>query len=267
MSQLFTIFFPKFWFDVPSEHDIEFEDRNRLPFEYVSDGGAILVDKVLTQPLDPDSKLSQLHSGLRIVAINQESITDAPTSRQQFERMLQKRDDDAVSITFRQDMNYEQHEAHRAFGLGHKQPDIADEDIVASSFEPGFEPFRGRLCNPDSCWRARATDSCCFLQIDLNATKQISRMHIQGDTGHTCYCKSIWVDWSADGAEWKSWSKREIKLVYDAHGMAVVKVWPIIMARFIRIRPHKWVQAACIRASCSGCTRPRRRPTCTMRAS
>ena len=128
---------------------------------------------------------------------------------------------------------------------------IEDHCIRATSFMKGHEPNQCRL-NGGSCWKPDKADMMPSITIDLGIEKQLTVLVIQGNVNNTEYCRAIWLDGSTDGAEWRSWSKTEIKLTYDSDNMAKVRVWPVLLARFIRIRPAQWKQSAALRMELLG---------------
>eukprot|EP01083_Nonionella_stella_P067087 177201_1 len=285
MSQLFTIFFPKFWFDLQKEYEITFSDPTHLPFEILEDKGSIFVHNVEPprhshfRPSGSKNQLSMLTDGLRIVAINGENVTNKQMNFDEFDKMI-KESTDSVIITFCEEIELGTNNNHHKLGLGydHKEDtfvqnsrsddamnqslesnsrsdsnllhissllqqtstfSVENDQLAASSFQEGFEAYEARLHNPNSCWKPLSND-LASIQIDLKNISQITEIHVQGNHDHTMFCQSIWIDKSYDGCEWKCVSHREMDCSYNDEGIAIITTWPVIMTRFIRIRPQKW---------------------------
>ncbi|XP_066298007.1 mucin-2-like isoform X3 [Branchiostoma lanceolatum] len=58
---------------------------------------------------------------------------------------------------------------------------ITNEQITASSFTPGFEPFKGRL-DSESAWQFNTSDPNPFLQVDLGKITTVTTIQTQGFT-------------------------------------------------------------------------------------
>ena len=100
----------------------------------------------------------------------------------------------------------------------------------------------------------------------------ITKLRLQGSpNGNKSHIKSIWIDFSDDGASWICHNSldgdkfAEIECVYDklqenAFGaddiesdkFAEVEIWPPINARFIRIRPYDYSDDVALRFNLYG---------------
>ena len=84
---------------------------------------------------------------------------------------------------------------------------VANDQIGASSCSPNFEPFRGRLNNPKSCWKPSANEKYLnnsWICVDFCEKRMITKLRLQGSpNGNECYVKSVWIDYSDDGTEWQ----------------------------------------------------------------
>ena len=227
--------------------------------------------------------------GLHIIAINGKDITNKPFTRSKFYKVMQRKSR-RVKISFREDIEADDPSLHQPLGLGytksqsihnhdeeeddeqksvyvmdrfgrhesihshHKFDKIQDDALTASSFKESFEAWHARLNNPNSCWKPESKNLSSFiwLKIDLQSTKQIARILIQGNQDHSNYLTAAWIDFSRDGCVWKSYFQRETPLVYNNKNVAEIKFWPVMVTRFIRLRPHKWFKYIAVRMELYG---------------
>ena len=291
MAQSFSITFPKFWFDVQKDLELTFADRDALPFEILQDDrGHIFVQQVLPPPTQQGGEQQtavpdQLVAGLHIININGEDITGIAMDYDKFQEMIGRAAGTEVTFQFREDIEDDEDQRNwSSLGLAavtemeeeRKSSDqqlrqqtstsfrrfetsrtlstsmdtIEDKHITATSCIEGHEAHQCRLNGP-SCWKPRQSVMSSLI-IDLRIQKQVTMLQIQGNSDHTEFCRTIWIDHSNDGAEWFSWSKIEIKLVYDNKGIATVRVWPVLLTRFVRIRPAQWQQRVALRMELLG---------------
>ena len=141
---------------------------------------------------------------------------------------------------------------------------IEDRQITAGSGAQSHEPFQCRLNNPISCWKPSKKLSKfnnSWIAVDLQQQTKVTKMRIQGNVGNTSYVKSIWIDYSNNGAKWECYNEnREIECIPDEfakttlfankRGMdkfAEIELWPPIIARYIRIRPVEHVNEIAMR--------------------
>ena len=240
MSQFFTIFFPKYYFDVQKQFEITFDDNPFKYFEIIEDNGHIFVDRVSSNQ-QQQQQYKELAPGLRIIEINENNFEDQEIDIAQVEKLIQEKK--SVKIVFCEEIEDEDEM--------YEQIEIEEKDnIIASSFQQGFEPFQA-INDDDSFWKPIINQGS-FIQIDLKAIKQITRLEVYGNKDHTMYINSLWIDYSNDGCQWKSHFAQETECIYDKNGVAIITIWPVLMARFIRIRVCKWTNYCALKIKLFG---------------
>eukprot|EP01084_Bolivina_argentea_P220294 373371_1 len=245
MAQLFNIYFPRYYFDLQNEFELEF--MFPLPFTYVVEDGRCYVSMVY---YDQDNKgdlyywqKKGLQSGLRIMAVNNKSLIDDYNIEDEdghinpdtildeytIEDLLAIADTELLTLKFKEEMHRDDYSI--PIGLGYKQEEktfspnrvshINDEQIGASSFERGYEPSQCRFNNPNSFWQPSGDNQSIldtWLRIDVG-NKIITKLFLQGSPDHLSYVKSFWIDYSDDCCQWKSHPLGEIKCKYKNHNV------------------------------------------------
>eukprot|EP01084_Bolivina_argentea_P068786 125209_1 len=263
MAQLFTVYFPKYYFDLQKEFSLELTFP--LPFEYIIEDGGCYVSVVhYSQDNSGDPYYWQnkgLQVGLRVISINNKSLIDdynnendninpdTILNEEAMEDLLAIGDTEKFTIQFREEISPQDCSIPLTI--------ISNSQISASSYQKGYEPSQCRFNNTNTFWQPLNTQNILdtWLRIDLGMKKMITKLLLQGSPNHSSYIKSFWIDYSNDCCQWKCHPLGEIKCKYKQNNnsqslhvlldnnnnkndsYATIMIWPAIAARFIRIRP------------------------------
>eukprot|EP01083_Nonionella_stella_P055429 146234_1 len=150
MAQLFTVYFPKYYFDLQKEFEMEFTFP--LPFEYVVEDGNCYVSMIhYDQDNEGDAYFWQkkgLQPGLRVIGVNNKSLVDdyniededghinADTilNEEAMEDLLAIGDTEAFTIEFREEVTPEDYSI--PLGLGYTQQDLKEIEPEESTLSP-----------------------------------------------------------------------------------------------------------------------------------
>lgn len=94
---------------------------------------------------------------------------------------------------------------------------VENEQIGCSSYIRNHEPFNCRLNHPSSYWQPTINNEICrdvWLTVDFRKQTIITKILIQGSQFHDKYIKTLWIDSSDDGCNWKTHSLGEIQCAY-----------------------------------------------------
>ena len=89
--------------------------------------------------------------------------------------------------------------------------------ISVSSYDEVHDPSQCKLNNPHNHWSPTVENENSrdvWITFDLGMKRVIDKIHIQGSQNHKQYVKSIWIDYSDDGCQWKSHPMRAIICKY-----------------------------------------------------
>eukprot|EP01084_Bolivina_argentea_P135820 239266_1 len=236
MAQLFTVYFPKYCFEVQEEFSITFPDATKLPIELdVSEKGIFITDIHFDGTGDLAIFDERLKKGLRVVSINNDNlayeddigifITDKqkPLTLQDVNKKIKHNGESSIEFTFREDIPT--FEDSKSLGLQYKMNkssyEISDQQISVSSFidEEKYQCHKGhiRLNTPDSYWsptRTNEESGDVWVCIDLGSKKVVDTIQIQGSQDHSCYVTELWIEYCDDLCSWRSHPLRNIKCRY-----------------------------------------------------
>eukprot|EP01083_Nonionella_stella_P148195 468730_1 len=324
MAQLFTVYFPKYCFEVQEEFTIQFPNAQHLPFEpSVSENGIPHIKEINFDETHTPKEIQEwtrkgLKVGLRIVAINDDTLANEQTdgagddinlvtlrsqSTARAHSLLQTKDvlkkikyngSSSIHIAFREHIpvmdDSEPLGLERHRNTEHNTNIICDTQISVSSYDDAHDPTQCRLNNPSNYWSPSIENETArdvWICFDLKDKKFVDKIRIQGDLKHSAYVQSFWIEYSNDLCEWRSHPMGRIQCKYIAssydssqnlqlslpsplaqdtsvmpdytanknqsmYHMAIVKLWPVIHAQFIRIRPYQWKKRIAMRLELFG---------------
>eukprot|EP01083_Nonionella_stella_P014734 41322_1 len=302
MAQLFTVYFPNYYFEVQEEFTIQFPNAEHLPFKpSVSENGIPHVKKINFHETHTRKEIQEwtqkgLKVGLRIVAINDDMLAhertdvdgdvinvitlrlESTAAANRSYGLLQTKDvlkkikyngSSSVHITFREHLP----------PMDDSEP-LGDTQISVSSYDNAHDATQCRLNNPSNYWSPSIENETArdvWICFDLKDKKFVDKIRIQGDLKHSAYVQSFWIEYSNDLCEWRSHPMGRIQCKYIAsshdlsesfidtsvmtdyaldnpsrYHMASVRLWPVIHAQFIRIRPYQWKQRIAMRLELFG---------------
>ncbi|EDO46822.1 predicted protein [Nematostella vectensis] len=147
----------------------------------------------------------------------------------------------------------------RGNALGMESHLIPDDAITASSFEPAYQPYSGRL-NAKG-WIALANDTGNpYFQVRFGQEKIVSKVIIQGVLGdkvddHACV-KTLYFSSSLDGVRWVDNRPRDFSACQVFYGQTELVFAAPIHAKYIRINPTNWFRRPALRIELYGCDPP-----------
>ena len=104
-------------------------------------------------------------------------------------------------------------------------------------------------------WAARVKDQNQWIQADLQATHILESVTTQGRRSSAQRVTSYYVSISQDGTQWV-----DMRRLYDGNEDANTKQtnsFPAnTLARYIRLRPHRWTNGMSLRFEVTGCKAP-----------
>ncbi|CAH1276894.1 NRP2 [Branchiostoma lanceolatum] len=116
---------------------------------------------------------------------------------------------------------------------------IPNSHITASTEDPGYKAWRGRL-NNGKAWQTNTADTDQWLQIDLGSHKVITGIQTQGLWGY--HTKTYKLMYSDDASTWVIYGHGQFDRIFDGNSDGTTMVEQTlptpVTTRYVRINPQ-----------------------------